>query len=134
MRRDLRTPAGLLALILGGVAAACSGDAYGPSGQTNPDCIAPTTQSFVDSARGRVVMRGQAFIPANITIRDGMSVVWVFCETPGTDSHTITSDAQLWDSGLVGSGTFTRTFPAAGTFPYHCLPHPGMNGVITVVD
>jgi plastocyanin len=134
MSLHLRTAAAL-ALLIAGIAAACSGDAYGPGGGgTNPDCIAPTTQNFADSTRGRVIMRGQAFIQSDITIRAGTSVAWVFCDNPGTDSHTVTSDTQLWDSGLVGSGTFTRTFPAAGTFPYHCLPHPGMVGVIRVID
>jgi plastocyanin len=28
--------------------------------------------------------------------------------------------------------TFTRTFPSAGTFQYHCTIHPGMVGTVTV--
>lgn len=116
-----------------GIAAACSSDPArtGPTG----DCIPPNTENFVDSARGRVVIVNNTFIPANVRIRDGMSVRWVYCELPNSDAHTSTSDGGLWDSGLLVRGsTFTRTFATVGSFPYHCTPHPEMEAVVTVVD
>jgi plastocyanin len=27
---------------------------------------------------------------------------------------------------------YSRTFGAAGSFPYHCEPHPSMTGTVTV--
>ena len=116
-----------------GIAAACSSDPS-PTGPTG-DCVAPTTSNFVDSAQGRVVLRGNQFLPSNITVRKGMSVKWVYCEAPNSDEHTTTSNTGLWDSGLIGPNEFfTRAFATAGAFAYHCIPHPEMQGVVTVVD
>jgi plastocyanin len=37
------------------------------------------------------------------------------------------------NSGTLGNGaTYPHTFATAGTFPYHCSFHGGMNGSITV--
>jgi plastocyanin len=125
----------ILAVLLTGlgIAAACGSDS-GPNEPTG-DCILPTTSNFVDSAQGRVVMKDLRYTPESITIRKGMSVKWVYCEGPNADSHTVTSDAGLWDSGLVGNGsTFSRVFATVGAFAYHCIPHPEMQAVVTVVD
>ena len=117
-----------------GIAVACSSDS--PPTAPRGDCVLPTTSDFVDSARGRVVIVGNAYVPASIRIRDGMSVKWVYCEPANSDAHTVTSDAAgLWESGLLSRGsTFTRTFATTGSFPYHCIPHPEMTAVVTVVD
>ena len=70
------------------------------------------------------------FQPATLTIEPGQTVTWVNC---GDQAHTTTSDGGVWDSDLLFPGeTFTRTFGAAGTFPYHCTPHPVMQGTIIV--
>ena len=116
-----------------GIGAACGGDSRptGPKG----DCAIPTTSNFVDSAQGRVVIVGTAYNPAAIQVRKGMSVKWVYCERPNSDPHTVTSDTESWTSEPLTSGSaFSRTFAAAGSFPYHCIPHPEMTAVVTVVD
>ena len=116
-----------------GVAAACSSDPArtGPTG----DCIPPTTTNFLDSAQGRVVIVNNTYSPTTIQVRKGMSVKWVYCEGANSDPHTSTSDTGLWDSGLLRSGgTFSRTFATAGSFAYHCIPHPEMQATVTVVD
>ena len=115
------------------IAAACSSD----PGRTGPtgDCIPPTTTNFVDSAQGRVVIVNNTYIPTTIQVRKGMSVKWVYCEAANSDPHTSTSDADLWDSGLLRSGgTFSRAFATAGLFAYHCIPHPEMQAVVSVID
>ena len=117
-----------------GIAAACSCDDPTPVGPKG-DCILPTTSNFVDSAQGRVVIVGNSFNPTSITVRKGMSVKWIYCERANSDPHTVTSDAGLWDSGLLTSGaTFSRAFPTVGSFAYHCIPHPEMQAAVTVVD
>ena len=122
------------AVATAGLVVACS-SSDSPITEPNADCIPPTSGNFVDSTQGRVVMKDLAYSPEAITIRKGMSVRWVYCETPNSDAHTVTSDDGIWDSGLVGRGAvFTRTFAAVGSFAYHCIPHPGMEGVVTVVD
>ena len=102
----------------------------------DPECVVPTVTNFVDSAQARVVIKGYAFQPANITIKAGQTVKWKHCG-PEVDQHTVTSDAsaaQTLNSPFIGlDGMFTKTFDAAGSNPYHCTPHPDMQGSVTVV-
>lgn len=73
------------------------------------------------------------FAPTPLTVPVGTTVVWTNQDTAG---HTTTSDTGLWDSGtaapLKKGDTFKFTFDHVGTFPYHCMIHPNMLGVITV--
>ena len=66
----------------------------------------------------------------NINVNDQVKWTWV------SGFHSTTSDAgpsPLWDSGAMGSGTYTFAFTTAGTFPYHCLVHGlSMAGSIVV--
>jgi plastocyanin len=124
------------AIVIGAVAVnACSSDPARPN-PGDPECVIPANGDFRDSTRGRVVIQGFAFNPAAIQVRKGMTVKWVFCDGPNTDSHSVTSDAGLWDSGLITYAirTYSRAFAATGSFPYHCIPHPFMEGTVTVVD
>ena len=80
-----------------------------------------------------VVIRDFAFTPASVRVRVGERVTWVNCGAPGSDAHTSTADAGAWSSPLLAPGeTYTRTFAAPGALPYHCEPHPGMTGTVTV--
>jgi plastocyanin len=39
----------------------------------------------------------------------------------------------VWSSPLLATGaTYTQAFSAVGSYPYHCTPHPGMRGTVTV--
>jgi plastocyanin len=83
-----------------------------------------------------VIVRNFAFNPAQVTVSTGARVTWVNCGAPGSDSHTSTSDAAGvvgWSSPLLAPGaTFTHEFTTAGSFGYHCEPHPGMTGSVLV--
>jgi len=79
---------------------------------------------------------GLAFSPATVTVAPGETVTWDF-----QAQHTSTSDAmtgpEVWNSGVLSSGTFSHTFATPGTYPYFCALHsfPGgtmMNGVVQV--
>jgi plastocyanin len=77
------------------------------------------------------------FSPDTVHVNAGDSVTWT---NNGAFLHTSTSGVSgvwdsLWDSGdLAHSATFTRGFPADGTFPYFCRHHylSGMTGVVVV--
>ena len=80
-----------------------------------------------------VVIRDFAFSPAQVRIRPGTKVTWVNCGDAGSEAHTSTADAGAWSSPLLSAGgTYTREFPNAGAFAYHCQPHPQMKGAVTV--
>ncbi|HEY7770965.1 plastocyanin/azurin family copper-binding protein [Longimicrobium sp.] len=77
-----------------------------------------------------VQIRNFAFAQSQITVTPGTTVTWVNCDQ---EIHTSTSDGGVWASGqLSPTAIYTRTFAAAGTFPYHCDPHPSMKGTVVV--
>lgn len=77
-----------------------------------------------------------AFSPASVTVGVNDRVTWTWAPTDGAIPHTTTSDAAgLWDSGIhTQPFSFSKTFPTAGDFPYHCTLHAslGMTGGVTV--
>jgi plastocyanin len=77
-----------------------------------------------------IQIRNFAFVQKNLNVSPGTTVTWVNCDT---ETHTSTSDTNAWDSGALTPGSrFQRTFPAAGSFPFHCTPHPSMKGTVVV--
>jgi len=78
----------------------------------------------------------ECFIPSPVNIAIGDTVKWV---NDDTAAHTTTSGDPSggpdgnWDSSLVISGSsFSHTFDEAGEYPYFCMVHPWMAGMITV--
>jgi predicted secreted protein with PEFG-CTERM motif len=78
----------------------------------------------------------ECFIPGEVTIAIGDTVTWV---NDDTAAHTTTSGDPAggpdgnWDSSLVMVGqSFSNTFDEAGEYPYFCMVHPWMAGMITV--
>jgi plastocyanin len=73
------------------------------------------------------------FAPIATSIAPGDSVRWT---NGGSSTHTVTSDTgapESFDSGdLLAGQVFTRAFPTAGRFPYHCTIHPSMQAVVVV--
>lgn len=80
-----------------------------------------------------VAIRGFAFAPTPVHVRLGGKVTWINCEPAGTPSHTTTADGGAWSSAPLDPGlSYTATFNAAGTFAYHCEPHPSMTASVIV--
>ena len=81
-------------------------------------------------AGATVALRQVAFQPAEIRIRRGQTVTWVNGDPM---EHTVDADDGRWGSGLLPEGgRFVRRFEEAGTYSYHCTPHPQMQGVVVV--
>lgn len=77
-----------------------------------------------------VWIKGTAFGPSTITISAGTTITWT---NKDAVAHTVTSDNGLFDSGNInGNSTYSRQFPTAGTYPYHCTPHPTMTATVIV--
>ena len=99
-------------------AAACSDDNGGPS----------------PGPEGDVIVENNDFDPASLQVAPGAAVVWAW--SSGGVTHNVTFDDGE-ESGNKSDGTYQRTFPTAGTFPYHCTIHgsatSGMRGSVTVV-
>ncbi|EYD72418.1 cupredoxin domain-containing protein [Limimaricola hongkongensis] len=77
-----------------------------------------------------IEIRGFAFVPAQITIAPGDTVVFTNRDSA---PHTATSESGLFDSGRLGNNQSVRlSFSARGSYPYLCAFHPRMRGMITV--
>jgi plastocyanin len=77
-----------------------------------------------------VVMRNTTFVPGRVQITAGTTVIW---RNDDQLIHTVTANDKSFDSGLMQPGkTYRRTFDKPGTYPYYCMPHPFMKGVVVV--
>ncbi|MDD1661883.1 MAG: cupredoxin family copper-binding protein [Methanomicrobiales archaeon] len=89
---------------------------------------APTT--VVPPAPVAITIQGFTFNPASITVPAGTMVTWT---NDDTAPHTIVSDATAFRSNAIAmGGSYSFTFTAPGTYPYHCGIHPFMHGTVTV--
>ncbi|HXE58835.1 MAG TPA: cupredoxin family copper-binding protein [Gemmatimonadales bacterium] len=115
-----------------GVAACFSERSSGsPAAPGDGECTIPLNPDVLGATL--VVIRDFAFQPAELRVRPGTKVAWVNCSAAGDPAHTSTADGGAWDSPSLGAGaTFSRVFDQAGTFAYHCEPHPFMTGRVVV--
>lgn len=82
------------------------------------------------AATHQVAIEGMAFVPADITVAVGDTVV--FTNNDGAP-HTATADNGSFDTGRLSRGQSGQlTFGQAGTYTYFCAVHPRMKGSITV--
>ena len=110
--------ASLLAVVAAAAALACSGD-NGPS------------QPSDGGGTNTVSVTNNQFTPSSISVTPNATVTWQW--NSGGEEHNVTfQDGPA--SPTQGSGSFARTFTAAGSFPYLCTIHgaQGMTGVVTV--
>ena len=92
---------------------------------------APTPASFVvQIVQQSLAALSWGYDPASITIHVGDSITWT---NTGSLQHSVTADDSSFDSGLFNTGeSWNLTFNTAGTFSYHCGPHPWMKGTVVV--
>jgi plastocyanin len=92
--------------------------------------FAPVGSVFAQDP-GTVDMQGVQFVPQEIHVSPGATVLW----TNGSPlAHTVTADDGTFDSGSLNTGdTFTVVFDAPGTYAYSCVPHKSLGMVGTVV-
>jgi cupredoxin-like protein len=89
---------------------------------------APLLQITAPESSPGVVIAGFSFSPGVLKVSVGTTVTWTNNDpTP----HTITADDGSFDSGaIMAGGTFSRIFDRPGTYPYHCMFHPSMQGKV----
>ena len=78
----------------------------------------------------------ECFIPYEITVNVGDEVVW---SNDDSAAHTVTAGSAadgpsgVFDSSLFMAGTtFSFQFDHEGEFPYFCMVHPWMEGIVKV--
>ena len=81
----------------------------------------------------------ECFIPSVVTVDVGGAVTWI---NEDAAAHTITSGVLadggpdgVFDSGLFAPETeFSHTFDEIGEYPYFCMVHPWMSGLVIVQE
>lgn len=75
-------------------------------------------------------MKNIAYLHSKLQITVGTTVEWTNRDPL---PHTVTANDKSFDSGLIQPGkTYRHTFTRAGTFNFHCTPHPFMKSVVVV--
>ena len=92
---------------------------------------APSVAFATETAGGQVTVTVQednfTFIPSQLTIPAGTTVVWVNEERA---KHTATADDGLFDSGDQELGvSYAYTFSEPGIYPYYCRYHGDIDGI-----
>lgn len=102
-----------------------------PAATPTPSSASPTVNvgpsggnSFVDRQSGN----------STTTIQAGQTVTWNFQGFHSVTSGNCCNPDGNFDSGTMSSGSFSHTFPAAGTFPYFCTVHGSMMTGMVVVN
>lgn len=116
---------------------------FGHRGKTAPPPSAAPAPAAADTAAasaGRAGAEGSAatavrianlsFTAQELHVRAGTRVRWI---NQDQVQHSVTADDGSFDSGLIDSGrTFERVFDRAGSYAYHCTPHPFMTARVIV--
>lgn len=107
----------------------------------NANTIIPANTIIVaqDSSSLGCETTSSCYLPASLLLYQGDTVTW---KNSDVVAHTITSDDQsedseniggFFDSGVVNLGeTFSVTFDHPGDYPYFCMIHPWMTGIVFV--
>ena len=80
----------------------------------------------------------ECYLPFEVSVKVGGEITWTNNDSA---AHTVTSGSASdgpsgeFDSSLLFAGeTFSHTFDSSGEFPYFCLVHPWMEGVVIVIE
>lgn len=85
------------------------------------------------AAEHEVNIADYKFSPAVVEIRAGDTVAWINREK--RTSHSVAFDASGEESERFFPGEkWSRAFPQAGRYEYHCGPHPEMKGAVVVTE
>lgn len=93
-----------------------------------------TAQAKIAAVTVDVAIRNFAFAPTPLVVAVGTTVRWTNYDTTG---HDVTGDGDFAPvrSPLIRQNqTYEYTFTKAGTYSYHCSPHPFMMGQVQVTD
>ena len=112
------------------LAAACGGGGTTTNSPTSPTTpttpVTPSTPASPVQTTSVSVSDNQ-FDPVNIQVAPGSTVTWTWVSNASLHNVTF-SDGGSGDK----IGSFSKSFPTAGTFSYTCTLHGGMNGTVLV--
>lgn len=123
--RHHRAAAALAAVIVAVVLVLCTGNSGTTTAPFTPAVLIQPASAIT------VTIKNFAFDPAHFTVAPRATIT-----VSNEDSviHTLTANNGAFNTGNVTQGQpVTFTAPAQpGKYPFHCLRHPYMTGVLTV--
>ena len=103
----------------------------GTVGSTTKSQTVNVTVSTPGSTASVAATTGNTFDPSTVTITANGTVTWNFAGV----AHNVTFNNGAPTGGNINTtanSSVSRTFPTAGTYPYHCTIHSGMSGEVIV--
>jgi plastocyanin len=91
-------------------------------------------QQFNTASGGAIpnfVTSQYSFIPGNVTVKKGTTVVWR--NDDDIDHQIYVPDLGANSPGLINGGTWTHRFDQEGEYTVRCAIHAGMSAKVTVV-
>jgi plastocyanin len=99
-------------------------------------CSSASTQvgkAPIPANANEVVIYDYKFVPQTLTVPVGTTVMWVNRDiAPHTATHRSFGDEPFDTGSMSHKETFSHTFKTAGRYPYLCIFHQGMMGMIIV--
>lgn len=81
----------------------------------------------------KVTISNFSYAPATIKVKVGDTVTWTNNDNVRHDVMADTESSDAPSSELLSKGqSYSFTFNRAGTYTYHCTPHPYMKGTVIV--
>jgi plastocyanin len=128
MKKKPLIAAGLVVLVL--IVAVVVIMAKGNQGDMSMASSSAATSATMSN---QVTIQNYMFSPMAITVKVGTTVTWT---NKDSVSHTITADNVSSDApssmDIADGKSYSFTFKKAGTYTYHCFPHPYMHGTVIV--
>lgn len=128
--------AAIVIIVAGGVAVSVMVMRSGPNTIQSQNTDTSPTPDEPQSGEVTVRMQNTKFSPQSIRITKGTKVTWV--NDDSVQHNIVATDAGNTgglptQNSLFGKGgSYSFTFDAAGSFKYHCTPHPFMTGTVIV--
>ena len=82
----------------------------------------------------QVIIKNFKFIPQDITIKRGETLIWKNLEKRQYHSVWFEALGEEEPDYFFSEESYEREFKQAGTFPYRCGPHPKMTGIVHVIE
>jgi plastocyanin len=104
-------------------------------GHSSKSTMASQSSSQSAVATNKVTIQNYMFNPMAIKVKVGTTVTWT---NDDSVNHTVTADTPSADApssmDIASHKSYSFTFKKAGTYTYHCFPHPYMHGTVEVTS
>lgn len=101
----------------------------------SPDKSTSSNDNEDAVASDEVEIEDYKFAPATITVKVGTKVTWTNKDDVRHDVVADEESADAPNGPLLAKGqSYSFTFNKAGTYTYHCSPHPYMTGTVIVTE